>query len=93
MTAPDSKPSPDASDDEEFAAFVADLATHAHDPTEEGDLCRELLADDPERLREAWALSHIATAGLDLQPSVPLLIVGLVVVAGLSAALTMWVAS
>ncbi len=92
MTALDPAPS-GASNEAEFAAFVADLVAHAHDPTEEGDQCRELLADDPERLREAWELSQLLMAGSDPQLSTSFLIVTLVVAAGLATALTVWVAS
>ena len=93
MTAPDPAPSGASDDDAEFAAFVADLVAPAHDPTEGGDRCRDLLADDPERLREAWAFTKTATAGGGLPFSLAFLIVDLVVAAALAIAVTVWMAS
>ena len=93
MTAPDPASSGASDDEAEFAAFVADLVAHAHDPTEEGDQCRELLADDPEQLREAWAFTKIATAGGSPASSLSFLIVTLVVAAGLVIVMTVWMTS
>lgn len=93
MTTPGAAPSSGPSDDAEFAAFVADLVAHAQDPTEEGARCREMLADDPDQLREAWAITKIAEAGGSLPYSMSFLIVTLVVAAGLVIAMTVWMTS
>lgn len=92
MTAPGTAPSSDPSDDSEFAAFVAELVAQAQEPTEEGARCREILADDPDQLREAWAIYQIATAGGSPSFSMSFLIVTLVA-AGLSIAVAVWMMS
>jgi hypothetical protein len=85
-------PQTPAERDAQFAVFVADLRAHADDPGEEGDTCRQLLADDPEEVREAWQLGILLQAGSRPPTIVPVLIVVLVVAAVLATVLILWVA-
>ncbi|MFI1996816.1 hypothetical protein [Actinoplanes sp. NPDC020271] len=63
--------------DAQFAAFVADLRAHIDDPVK-GTENRELLSEDPERLRALWDLARAAASG---PPGpVPFAVVGYTVV-------------
>ncbi len=76
--------------DARWAAFLADLVAHAHEPTEKGDECRELLAEDPEKLRDAWELAGAMMASSPPPLSIPYAIVTFVVMAVLATALVVW---
>lgn len=54
-------PSGDPEADARFAAYLADLATHADDP-EVGEEYREILADDPQEQRCVFDLTEAMLA-------------------------------